>query len=397
MTTLNLSIMYTNDQAIEALRLTLNEFEQQHNVTVNLQVLSWGTAWPELVKMAIYKTGPDISEVGTTWARSFVSTHALRPFAAGEIESFGGSSIFLPAVWPEVNAVDAPLWSVPYLGDTRLIYYRQDVLQQAGINDETAFSSLDQFAETLDRLQESGLAQIPIIMPIVHSYVSMHIMASWVWANKGQFLSPGGKHVLFHMPEARRGMAAYFNMGRYFSHVVNDLGIDVLNDDLFVEGKAAILISGTWVLDLILKRAGPDVVQNFAMAVMPEAPFVGGTNLVIWRHTSHAEVALELVNFLISKRVQQSIGEKGGLPIRLDTLNVPPFSTDPHYQVIAQSLKAGRTFPDTQLWGLVEDKLAVATRKIWGELMQDPDADPEQMITKYMDPLAKELNHALAV
>ncbi len=397
MTELQLSVMYTEEKAIQTLRLALDEFEQRHRIKVDLRVLNWDTAWSEMVRVALYRTGPDISEVGTTWVGSFVSTNALRPFSPDEVESLGGASIFLPCSWPETNPASGGLWGFPWLADTRLIFYRRDLLHQAGIDEAVAFSSFDQLVKTLDRLQAAGFSETPFLIPLAHIYVTFHIMASWVWANNGQFVSPGGKHLLFHMPEAQRGMAAYFNLGRYFLREINDLGVDVIHDDLFLKGQAAVIISGSWVLDLIFNQAVPKVVENFAMAVLPEAPFVGGTNLVIWRHTRHAEAAMKLVSYLTSKKVQiHSLGEKGRLPTRLDALNAPPFTIDPHYQVIARSLKTGRTFPSTRLWGLIEDKLAVAIREIWDQLLKNPDADTEQIIASVMDPLAKELNHALS-
>src|SRR3989304_5954201 len=52
----------------------------------------WEVAWQELVKIALYKTGGDVSGIGTTWIGSFVDMNALRPFPHWEIASLGGKA-----------------------------------------------------------------------------------------------------------------------------------------------------------------------------------------------------------------------------------------------------------------------------------------------------------------
>ncbi|HQJ12566.1 MAG TPA: hypothetical protein PKY49_12005, partial [Anaerolineae bacterium] len=49
---------------IEALML---EFRARTGTQVQLQPLSWDMAWNEMVKIAIYHNGPDVSEIGATW------------------------------------------------------------------------------------------------------------------------------------------------------------------------------------------------------------------------------------------------------------------------------------------------------------------------------------------
>jgi ABC-type glycerol-3-phosphate transport system substrate-binding protein len=153
MTKLELSIMFHNDKALEALRLALDGFERQHNVTIDLKTLSWTTGWSELVKMAIYKTGPDVSQVGTTWLEGLVSLKALRQFEKQDFDAVGGSLVFLPSVWPaESLSIDKQVYRMPYSSDTRMVFYRRNLLEQAGINEQSAFASLEQFAQTLDQL-----------------------------------------------------------------------------------------------------------------------------------------------------------------------------------------------------------------------------------------------------
>jgi len=49
----------------------LAEFEAKYHIQVKLRLLTWDAAWSELVKVALYNDGPDISEVGSTWRAGY--------------------------------------------------------------------------------------------------------------------------------------------------------------------------------------------------------------------------------------------------------------------------------------------------------------------------------------
>ena len=77
----------------------LAEFEAQHRIHVHARGFTWGTAWAELAKIAMYRSGPDVSVVGSTWIDSFISMNTLRSFTPREVAEIGGPQAFLPAAW----------------------------------------------------------------------------------------------------------------------------------------------------------------------------------------------------------------------------------------------------------------------------------------------------------
>jgi multiple sugar transport system substrate-binding protein len=394
---LHFSIMNITPPAYQAIRLALDEFERQHNLKVTLQSLFWDTGWSELVKIALYKAGPDVSEVGTTWLDGFVSSNAVRRFEQPEIDALGGPAVFLPSLWPQnITSNDPAVWGIPWLSDTRVVYYRRDLLRQAGIDEASAFTSLDSFNRTLDRLQKSGVA-IPLSIPTVHQHTTMQILALWVWGAGGHFISPNGKQVLFHTAAARRGMDAYFKLRNYLVPAAYHLD-DGAASRLFRLNSAAVTITGIWLWHQLHNlTVTPAAIENVRVALVPGVPFVGGSNLVIWKHTRHPEAAVALVRFLTSPEIQTDIlGKNSLLPARLDALDLPPFTTEPPYQIMSQSLRTGRSFSAARMWGLIEDKLTLAVSQIWAELLENPALPVEEIVSKYIEPLARELNRLLA-
>ncbi|MFL7794490.1 MAG: hypothetical protein AB8I69_20275, partial [Anaerolineae bacterium] len=125
--------------------------------------MAWEDAWEELAKIGLYRSGPDVSQVGTTWLEGLVASGSVRPFTVGEVNSMGGAAAFFPATWQTVLVPwgqSRKVWAIPWLVDTRVIFYWRDMLEEAGIDETTAFVTPAQVEETMARLQDSGV-EIP--------------------------------------------------------------------------------------------------------------------------------------------------------------------------------------------------------------------------------------------
>ena len=74
-----------DEDALIILRQAVEDFQKSHrNIPINFTELPWTTAWSDLVRVALYKDGAELSEVGSTWVGSFVGMDALRPFTLPE-------------------------------------------------------------------------------------------------------------------------------------------------------------------------------------------------------------------------------------------------------------------------------------------------------------------------
>ena len=394
---LELSIMSRGLDPVGGLRPLLDEFEAQHRCRVRVKVLLWETAWADLVKVALYGHGPDVSEVGTGWVSNLVAMNALRPFYTSEQDAIGRPSAFLDSAWRSGWLIgDKQRWAIPWLADTRVIYYRRDLLAKAQIDERTAFQSQQQLEQTLERLQASGIAS-PWVVPTQYARNTLHNVASWVWGARGDFISANGKRTLFSQVESRAGIRAYLGLHRYLSPAARNLDI-LQSDGLYQQGGAAVTISGPWlVLRDVEQPTVAEVVANTGATLPPGVPFVGGSNLVIWKHTRHENTAIELVHFLTSQSVQYSYCRRAGLlPVRLDVLNRSPFADHLLYRVMSEGVKIGRPFPSFSAWGLVEDGLTAELTYLWAEVLADPHLNLDAAIDERLGTLARRLDLTLA-
>jgi multiple sugar transport system substrate-binding protein len=391
---LKLSIMSHGYDPAGDLRQVLEPFEAEHQCRVHVTVFPWERAWSELVRVALHQTDVHVSEIGANWVGNLVDMNALRPFQETELAATGGAPAFLPAAWHSATLVgDEQVWAVPWLADTRLVYYRRDLLREAGVDEATAFQAPDQFAQTLDRLQASGVA-MPWVVPTKSARRTLHNLASWVWRQGGGFVSADGTCTLLNEPETRAGVHAYLKLHRYLAPAARGLS-SRQSDGLFQEEAPAVTISGPWLF--LLPQVQEQAIPNIGLALPPGPPFVGGSNLVIWRHTlRHERLAVELVRFLTSYEAQAAYCQYAGLlPVRLDVLASSPFVDQPRHQVMARGLKSGRSFPALSTWGLVEDWLTAALARLWEDLLADPHLDLEVAIAERFKRLADRLDPVL--
>ena len=393
---IELSLLAHGPDFTSVLRPSLDRIGIQHRVNIETHLYEWEAAWPELVKVALYGHGPEISEIGSTWVGSIIAMNVLEPFRASDLVGYGGTSAFLPSVWQAgLQAGPNSIWAIPWLAYTRLIYFRRDLLENTGIDERTAFQTHEQLENTLRRLIECGVS-IPWCVPTRHSRDTLHNISSWIWSAGGDFASADGKHILFNEKEARAGMRQYFDLYRYLAPLARHKDE---SDSLFKQGQAAVVMSGPWLWPLGANRPDvvPEVAANVGVAMPLRSAFIGFSYLVVWKHSRKADLAMKLVRELSSPNTIAAFSSHTGvLTVRLDTLDNSPLANEINYQTMAQTLKNGRTFPQIPLWGLIEEKLAFALEKIWEEVLDEQQPDIEAIMNRQLDPLARRLQMTLS-
>ncbi len=400
MNEIEISIMASNsgNRSENELRAVLGNFEERQHTKVVVTLYDWGEAWGEIMKTVLYKQGPSVSQAGTTWLGSLEATQAIRPFTPAEINRLGGANAYHPAAWKSgISTETGCLTALPWFMDTYVLYYRKDLLRKAGIDEASAFESLDALAETVQKLAQTDIA-IPFAMPTgTASRANLHNVASWVWNYGGEFISEDGKQLLLSDPKTRQGLKAYFSFFRYTPKAAQTLS-DADCYSVFLDGDAAVTLRNTSML--YTAQHSPifaDRLENLGVAGMPGTNFVGGSSLVLWNHIHPVEerLAMELLQEMTLPETQFAYAQKNGfLPTRLDALKI--LEAEPFYGPVVQTLLKGRSFHRIKLWGLIEERLSSALTEIWQALYANENADIEEEIARVMDPLERRLQLTLS-
>lgn len=362
-----------------------NRFQVKSGVEIDPIFVDWGVVWRKLVDIGIHRRGADVVEVGTTWLESLVGMNALRPFAPAEIERFGGRSSYIPATWSGVSfGEDNRAWGIPLRGDVRVIWYWKDMLEEAGVDPITAFESISNTQQTLEKLK--SVIDTPWgVTTSAADPGSIQALASWLWALGGDFVTPNCDKVLLMEPEALEAMRAYFGLYRYLPK--GTIG--------FVRRNVAALVGGPWQLQEIPERDW----GRLGIAMLPGPPFIGGMVLSIWQHTAdnrRVNDVLNFIDFLVQPEIQAEYCPLTGLlPTRQEAWEVPAIKDVPYNRVMYEAFSTGRRLPSVPLWGMVEEKLRESFSMIWKDLLNNPAANVDRAIEKYLEPTVNRLNQSL--
>lgn len=353
------------------------------------RIHTYEQAWPEVMNTLLYGLGPDVSEVGSTWVRSLAAGNELVALSSFQFDNPAGMNAFICPHWEEHQE---QVFSIPFQVETRLIYYRKDRLAAAGIAEETAFSTPQALFKTIQALAGHGVKN-SLLIPVADRWFNLSLAACWVWGAGGDFISPDGKKVVFDQENTLTGLADYFSLAKYLSP---DLFQITNPTPAFFENNFAVTLGGPWVYSYFLEQlaGNPSLKDVIGVAPTPGHTYQGGTNLIIWRHSRYEQQALQLIQFLTSFEFQ-SQWNSSVLPARRDVLTLPAYTENPFLKIMVQSILSGRSYSDSPLWGVVEDRLSRALQQIWIDCLQDPTRVPINILRESLIPLARRINITL--
>lgn len=367
-----------------------NAFHGQHpNITVRPVRVPWNDA---LIRMSTASTsggGPDVTQIGTTWVGGFAKMGALRPFQPDEIEALGGQAAFVPASWTSTHLVGrSDTMAMPWLIDIRAIYYRTDLLKQAGLEPVSAFSTWKAYEAALAKLR-SVTGKPPLAIGTDNSFGMIHAAAPYIWGAGGDLLSADGTQPAIDQPAAERGITYYQSLlARYNDPKAR--GIDMLEmPAAFADGLGAITeYNSQSVADFQANPNRAGLKSGWSTAPVPAGPegafsFVGGSNLSIWKSSKNPGAAFEWVKFLTGQESQQRFAINSGLwPARASSAAGTKLATDPAYAAFASSLKTGRQYPPVAAWVDVETVLAKDLGPLWSAGKPSSQAEISGALTR---------------
>jgi multiple sugar transport system substrate-binding protein len=406
--TLTLWTMPNSPKPKEDLQKMVAPFTAKTGVNVDVQEVGWDVQFDRIRNAAVSGEGPDITQAGTTQVPFFAALGGFMDLS-DRVEEIGGSGAYAEGIWNTTQVTGQEgTWAVPWFTEARSIYYRKDVLEQAGVDPATAFTDLDAFRNTLQAIKDKVPEIEPFGAPGKKAFDLVHNVMPFVWDNGGAELNADATQATINSPEAQAGVdyvASLITDGLYDKSQLERDGTQVENQ--FKGGRLAVWIGGPWVLGSI-GRAEDDTWDetaraNVGVAPMPTGPqgqaytFVGGSDLMVFKDTEHPNEAWALVKFLSEDQTQKDYAELLGMfPARLEPQQQVGQSSDNH-EAFFQAIQSGRTYAPIPQWGQIEN--AYKTR--FGNILDSAagvgkDDFSEATVKSQLDAAAKEADGLLA-
>ena len=375
-------------------------FTARHQVKVKPFYMDWGEAWNQLVRFALNSRGADVSEVGTTWLGGLHAMDALRPFTPGETTLLGGEQCYPPAIWQACHIGRNNLMlAIPLVLDMRMVLYRRDWLQKAGADEATAFADPGQFSETLKQIKVAG-HPAPLGLATSQSDTRpIHDAACWVWSAGGELRSDDEHRMMLMESQGRAGMQAYFGLNEFLSPEMQALTESEVFNAFFAGKTAVAILPERTYLEVVLNRSNVSakVVDNVGMAMLMQAPYIGGSALAIWRYSSDYQDSLKLIQYLTDMEIWQVLNKQHlpYTPAHLDALKQAPLASIPFYPAVQKTIRDGRSFHSGYRWSRVEARLVAVIEQMWGDLRANPELNIEREVGQRFSSVCNRLEQTI--
>ena len=374
----------------EVIAQLLPQFRKLHpDIEVRIQQLPWTAAHQKLLTAFAGEATPDLCQLGNTWIPEFVALQALEPLN----QSLARSTIvqpsdYFPGIW-DTSIIGGTLYGVPWYIDTRLLFYRRDLLAEAGFAHPPR--SWEEWSRMLAAIKARvGPERYSVLLPL-DEFAPLLVLAI---QQSEPLLREDGRYGNFRSPGFRRALAFYREMfqrqwappiaGTQISNVWDELG----------RGYYSFYISGPWNIGEFKRRLPPEQQGTWMTAPMPGpdgpgASLAGGSSLVIFRRSRHKQDAWLLLEFLSSPEIQERFYQlTGDLPPRRSTWRAPELATNVYAHAFREQLERVKPTPKVPEWErIVSDMRLMAERVVHGDLSveegaTDLDRDVDAILQK---------------
>jgi multiple sugar transport system substrate-binding protein len=344
----------------EVVQELVRGFERENpGVRVQVQQIPWSAAHEKLLTAFVGDATPDVAQLGNTWIAEFAALRALQPLDSGLAGSAVDSSAYFSGIW-DTNVIDGTLYGVPWYVDTRVLFYRRDLLERAGYREVPGdWKGWREALVAIKRLV--GNDRFAVFLPTNEfaPLVAFGLQAG------SPLLADHATRGAFSEPAFRRAFDFYCGLFRA------RLAPPILNTEIanlyqeFARGYFAMYITGPWNLGEFQRRLPPELEDKWATAPLPgpEGPstgvsLAGGASLVMFRRTPHKAAAGRLIEFL--NRPEQQVRFyrlTGDLPARREAWRDSALAANPRVRAFGEQLQRVVATPKVPEWELIANRL----------------------------------------
>nr|WP_255682869.1 sugar ABC transporter substrate-binding protein [Dyella sp. 2HG41-7] len=357
----------------EAITQLLPEFERENpDIHVVLQQLPLTAAHQKLLTAFAGDSTPDMTQIGNTWMPEFVALGALQPLQARVATSqVVRPDDYFASIW-STNVYDGVAYGIPWYVDTRLLFYRRDMLKAAGF--DAPPRDWSEWRRMLAALSHPDHDRYGILLP-TNEYDQLTALAL---QQPDSLLRDGGRYGNFESAGFKRALTFYVDTFRM--HEAPDItNIEAGNPwSEFGRGVYSFYFSGPWNIGEFRKRLPASEQDDWDTAPLPGpdgpgASVAGGSSLVVFRKSEHKDAAWKLVEYLSRPQVQDRFYDLlGDMPPRRSSWSQGSLRDDPKAQAFREQLERVKPTPPVPEWEqIVNEMQLVAAQAVAGDLTID--------------------------
>ena len=345
------------DTPDELVDFAIEQFNALHpDVTVEFERQEWTGLVEKLTTALSSSDSPDVVEFGNTQAQTFEAAGAVADLST-ELDALGGDDLLQSLL--EAGTYNGTFYAVPYYAGARVIIYRKDLFEKAGVEVPT---TLAEFLAAGVALKEDN-ADVANFSGIYLPGRNWHGVLPLIWENGGEIATQNADGTWtgeLDSPESIAGLEFFKEVFDTANAAPADA--DDSNDYLaFCHGEVAMMPAPGWKPGQIVNPDDgcPDMEPNIGVFALPgnaagttSPVFLGGSVLAVPTRSEHQALAIDLLKVLAGAEFQAKLAEGGLLPALKSQLgNVPATEAA---QAQAQAAANSRFTPSSENWAAVE-------------------------------------------
>lgn len=291
----------------EFVQKLIPKFEKENpGIKVQVQMMPWTAAQEKLISAFASDNLPDVFQLGNTWIPQFAQLQAIAELS----EYVKASRVikkekYFEGIW-DTNVLDSLVYGIPWYIDTRVLFYRTDVLQKAGFNSPP--KTWDELYTLSKRIKEANKNAEKYAI-----YIPTNEWANFVifgMQNKAAILKDNNTLGNFSSKEFTN---AFTFLTRFYNEKLTPLGVSQVTNvyQAFAEKYFSMYISGPWNIVEFKKWMTGDLEDKWMTASLPGpdlntkgVSLAGGSSLVISQRSMLKSEAWKLIEYLSKPETQ---------------------------------------------------------------------------------------------
>ncbi|MEU7211009.1 extracellular solute-binding protein [Streptomyces sp. NPDC044989] len=366
-------------------------FEADHpDLDLDIRIQEW-TGIGDKVQAALKadgSDGPDVIEVGNTQVPQYAEGGRLQDLTLESMRDWGIRD-WLPGL-AEPGQWMSQQFGVPWYAANRVVIYRKDLFEQAGINEPPR--TREEWLDATEKLDKNGDQGIYL------AGQDWYTLSGFIWDEGGELATQAGEGGVWtgalDSAAALRGMDFYREL-----QALGDGPVDADEEHppqagVFAKGQVAQIIAVPGQAQSVL-RENPGLKGKIGFfpvpgksADKPGAVFTGGSDLVVPKNTDQEEGALAVVEALAGEKWNTDLARTMNYVPNKKTL-AEAVSGEEGAEAMAAGAAQGRATPGTPQWGAVEADnpiKAYMTKVLKGADAKSEARKASDRITELLDP-----------
>lgn len=370
-------VFWTIGREGEAIAKLIPDFEREYpQIHVKVQQLPLTAAHQKLLTAIAGGSTPDISQLGNTWIPEVAALNALEPLQ----QRVAQSKVIQPddyfaSIW-STNVIDGTLYGVPWYVDTRLLFYRVDLLRQAGFDHPP--KTWSEWRQMLAATSHPDRKIYGALLPTNE----FEQLLSLALQQDDPILRDNNRYGNFRSAGFKRALSFYVDTFK-LHQAPAITNVEAGNPwTEFGRGVYAFYFSGPWNIGEFRKRLPAEQQDDWSTAALPGpdgpgASNAGGSSLVIFNTSRHKEQAWQLIEYLSRPDIQRRFYDLlGDMPPRRSSWEGGTLHDDPKARAFREQLERVKPMPPIPEWErIVTEMQLVAAQAVAGELTVDQAAE----------------------